>query len=332
MANVGGTYLNLADAAKVKDPDGRTAQVVEMLSKTNTMLQDMPFIECNDGTRHRTTVRTGLPTVGYRKLYAGVPRSKGSYAQVTDSTGALVAMQEVDELLLDIDSDPAGLMYLESMGFMESLNQQFAADLLYADLAANPEKFHGFGPRYDTIAGGQCISAGGSGSDNTSMLFVIWGPLTVHGIFPKGTMAGIEQKSRGRQRVTDANGDPYYAECVDWMWHVGLSVRDPRAVVRLCNIDVSDLKTAGSGSDTSANLFRFMDIAYGQMEGITGLGTSFMIYANSTVRTYLRIQAQNKTSNMLTLERLQGGRPAVMFNGVEVRLMDAISNTEATIS
>jgi hypothetical protein len=333
MATVGSTYLNLADAAKAKDPNGNTATVVELLAKTNSMIMDMPVVECNDGTRHKTTVRTGLPTVGYRQAYKGVTRSKSTRAQVTDSTAMMVAMQEVDEMILDLDSDPSGLMYSESLTFIESLNQQFSTDLLYADIAANPEKFHGFGPRYATL-GDQVISAGTGGTNtNTSIYFVMWGPNTVHGLFPKGTKAGIEQRSRGKQRILDSNSDPYYAECVDWEWHVGLSVRDPRAVVRIANIDLATLVTAGASSDTSQDLLRAMDIAYGQMEGVANLGTSFKIYTNQKVRTYFRIQSQKKLVNSsLSWDMIQGPRPVMRFNGVPMELMDALSSTEATIS
>lgn len=331
MSVIGNTYLSLTDAAKAKDPNGSTAKVVEMLTKTNSMLLDMPYVECNDGSQHRTTVRTGLPTVGYRQAYKGVTRSKSTRAQVTDGTAILAAMQEVDELILDLDSDPAGLMYTEAESFIESLNQQFATDLLYADLAANPEKFHGLGPRYSTLAGGQVVSAGGS-STNTSVWMVIWGPSTIHGIFPKGSMAGISQKSRGKQRVLDSNNDPYYAECVDWLWHVGLSVRDPRAVIRIANIDTTALATADTGSDTSPNLIRALTLAFHKFGSVPNLGTAFRIYANATVITYLDVQIQKKITNNLTWDFITGPRPQMRFNGVPIMQMDAITNAEATIS
>jgi len=333
MSVVGGTFLNLADAAKRKDPDGKTAEIVELLAKTNTMIADIPFAECNDGSQHLTTVRTGLPTVGYRQLNKGVVRSKSTTAQVKDTTAMLTAMQEVDELLLELDSDPAGLMYSESQAFIESLNQQFSTDLLYADIVANPEKFHGIGPRYNSLSNAQCISAGTGGTNtNTSIWMVIWGPSTVHGIFPKGTMAGISQKSRGRQRVLDSNNDPYYAECVDWFWHVGLSVRRPDAVVRICNVDTATLVTAGSGSDTSQDLNLAMIKAFHKFGSVPNLGTAFRIYANSTVITYLDIQIQKKLNYNLTWDTISGPRPQMRFNGVPIMQMDAITSTEATIA
>lgn len=329
MSTVGNVYLSLADAAKAKDPSGQTAQIVEMLAKTNAMLNDIPFVECNDGTRHQTTVRTGLPTTGYRQLYKGVPRSKSTRAQVYDTTAALVAAQEVDEMLLNIDSDPAGLMYSEGLAFTEALNQQFANDLLYADLAATPEKFHGLGPRYGAL-GNQVINAGGS-SNNTSIWFVIWGANTICGLFPRGTRAGIDKQDRGNQRVTDADGNPYYARCVDWFWHVGITVRDPRAGVRIGNIDTGALATTDTSSDTAPNLIRMMTLAFHKFGSLPNLGTSFRIYANATVITYLDIMIQKKISNNLTWNDVTGARPQMRFNGVPIMQMDAITNSEATL-
>ncbi len=34
------------------------------------------------------------------------------------------------------------------------------------------------------------IKGGGSGDDNTSVWLVVWGPNTIHGIYPKGSMPG----------------------------------------------------------------------------------------------------------------------------------------------
>ena len=175
------------------------------------------------------------------------------------------------------------------------------------------------------------LGAGGS-SNNTSIWFVIWGPNTVHGIFPRGTMAGIKQEDRGKQRILDSNNDPYYARCVDWFWHVGLSVRDPRAAVRVANIDTVALATTDTGSDTAPNLIRTMTVAFHKFGSVPNLGTAFRIYANSTVITYLDIMIQKKITNNLTWDFITGPRPQMRFNGVPIMQMDAITNSETTVA
>ena len=69
------TMPTLADLAKRMDPDGNIAKVIEMLAQRNQILDLMPWAECNDGTGHKTTVRTGLPTATWRQLNYGVPSS-----------------------------------------------------------------------------------------------------------------------------------------------------------------------------------------------------------------------------------------------------------------
>ena len=57
--------LTLADWAKRLDPDGKTPKIVELLQQTNEVLSDMAWMEGNLPTGHRTTVRTGIPSVAW---------------------------------------------------------------------------------------------------------------------------------------------------------------------------------------------------------------------------------------------------------------------------
>ena len=63
MATIGNTYLSMIDLFKRQGENGEvTASIIEMLSKINPILQDLITVECNMGTSHLTTVRTGLPS------------------------------------------------------------------------------------------------------------------------------------------------------------------------------------------------------------------------------------------------------------------------------
>ena len=83
--------LTLLDWAKRLDPTGKVARVVEMLEQTNEILQDMLWMEGNLPTGHRTTVRTGLPSVAWRLLNGGVTPSKSTTAQIDEQCGMLEA-------------------------------------------------------------------------------------------------------------------------------------------------------------------------------------------------------------------------------------------------
>lgn len=193
-----GTKLTLADWAKRIDPGGKVDKIVEMLNETNEILDDMVWLEGNLPTGHRTTIRTGLPSATWRKLNYGVQPSKSTTIQVDDTCGMLEAYAEVDKKLADLNGNTAEFRLSEDRAFIEAMNQEFADILIYGDTDTNPEKFLGLAPRYSDILAGtsygknNVLNAGGSGDDTSSIWLVVWGPNTVHGIFPKGSKAGIE--------------------------------------------------------------------------------------------------------------------------------------------
>nr|WP_258577674.1 hypothetical protein [Acinetobacter baumannii] len=79
-----------------------------------------------------------------------------------------------------------------------------------------------------------------------------------HLFYPQGTQAGLDIQDKGQQTVLDAQGGRYEAMRTYFQWDVGLSVRDWRSVVRIANIDVSDLSKDAS---TGANLIDLLDEA-----------------------------------------------------------------------
>ena len=252
MATLSVTNPTLADLAKVTDPDGSIADVVEILNQTNEILADMTWLEGNLTTGHRTTIRSGLPTPTWRKLYGGVQPTKSKAVQVTDNCGMLEDYAEVDKALVDMAGDPAKFRLQEDKPHIEGLNQQVATTLFYGDEAVNAERFTGFAPRFNSLSaanGENIINAAGSGSDNGSIWLVCWSPQTCHGIIPKGSTAGIQQRDLGEvtiENIDGANGR-MQAYRSHYRWDVGMSVRDWRYIVRIANIDRSNLTADLSG-------------------------------------------------------------------------------------
>ncbi|WP_336657671.1 major capsid protein, partial [Pseudomonas marginalis] len=70
---------------------------------------------------------------------------------------------------------------------------------------------------------------------------VVWGQNTIHGIYPKGSKAGLEQKHLGEVTLEDENGGKYQGYRTHFQWKNGLTMRDWRYVVRIANIDISKL-------------------------------------------------------------------------------------------
>lgn len=326
MAVIGNTALTLADWAKRKDPDGKTATIVEMLSQTNEIMLDMRWLEGNLPTGHRTTVRTGLPSATWRRLNYGVQRSKSTTAQVTDETGILEARSAVDEDLAELNGNTAEFRLSESRAFIEGMTQEMAQTIIYGNSGTEPSAFTGLAPRYNDANAASVqniINGGGTGADNTSIWLVVWGDQTVHGIFPKGSMAGLQHNDLGLDDEKDADGNEYRAYKDQYKWKAGLSVRDWRYAVRIANLDVSELALG------NVDLISLMIKALHRLPTM-GMGKA-CFYMNRTVAQYLDIQATNKNNVQLSIKEFDGEFINV-FRGVPIRSVDAITNAEALVS
>ena len=334
MATLGGSVLTLADWAKRIDPQGKTPAIVEMLNLTNAILDDMLFKEGNLPTGERTTIRTGLPTVYWRLLNMGVPSSKSTSAQVDEQAGMLEAWSEVDKDLAELNGNASAFRLSEAQAFIEGMNQKMATTLFYGNQGINPEEFNGLAVRYSSLSATNAqniIDAGGSGSDNTSIWLVTWGQNTVHGVFPKGSQAGLVHEDLGLVTVeTTAGiaGNRMRAYQDRWQWKNGLVVRDWRFAVRIANIDVSDL-VANAGAQA-----KVINLMVKAMHRVPNLGMgSPVFYMNRTAREMLDIQemASVGTGGGITFENVSG-KPVEQFRGVPVRITDAILSTEARVT
>lgn len=338
MATIGFSALTLTDWAKRRDPDDRVASIIELLNQSNEVLQDMLWVEGNLPTGHRTTVRTGLPAVAWRKLNYGVPQSKSTTVQVDDATGMLEAYGQVDKDLAELNGTTAQFRLSENMAFIESMNQAMASTLIYGDSEQNPERFLGLASRYSTISGavnGQNILSAGTvtGGDGTSIWLIGWGENTVHGIYPKGSTAGLIHEDLGLDTVNDAVGGKYRAYLDRYQWKCGLALRDWRYVVRGANIDVSALV-----ADTAGTSVRIIELMSRMIDRIPSFGMCKpAFYMNRTVFSMLRVHALNRSANALGIEQGmdQFGNPIrgnLSFLGIPIRRVDAILSNEAQIS
>ena len=332
MATLSAIHPTLLDITKRLDPEGNIDAIAELLSQTNEVLDDMVWLEGNLPTGHRTTVRTGLPTPTWRKLYGGVQPTKSTTAQVTDACGMLEAYSETDKALADLNGNTAAFRLSEDRAHIEGMNQEFSSTLFYGNESTEPEAFTGFAPRFNSTSannGENVISGSGSGSDNNSIWLVCWGPNTVHGIYPKGSVGGLQFQDKGQVTIENIDGSNGRMEAYrsHYRWDCGLTVRDWRYVVRVANVDLSDLtKNAASGAD----LIDLMTQAVEQVPNIN-LGKP-VFYVSRTIRSFLRRQIMNKVANStLTMEQV-GGKLVTLFDGIPVRRVDALAANEAVVS
>ena len=340
MAALTATHVTLLDWARRIDPDGKIASVVEVLNEYNEILDDISFVEGNLPTGHKVTVRASLPTPTWRLLNVGVVRTKSTSNQITETVGMMEAYSEIDKDLAMLNGNTSQFRFTEDLAHIEAMNQEFSSTLIYGDTSVDPEKFVGLAPRYYSLTStvttyGNLIDAGGTGSDNTSIWLVGWSPSTIMGIFPKGSKAGLQITDLGEQTVLDASNNPFQAYRTHFQWKCGIAVKDWRYVVRICNIDISDLETAGDAADSSSNLLKSMSQAMDKLPPSGMIRPIF--YCNNRVRAMIRVKFLNKSNTYITLAELQSPvtalkRPTLSFMGIPIRRIDSITNLEARIT
>jgi hypothetical protein len=334
MSTITANNPTLLDVAKRLDPDGKIASIVEILNASNEVLTDMPFVEGNLPTGHRTTIRTGLPTPTWRKLYGGVQPTKSTTAQVTDSAGMLEAYAEVDKALADLNGNTAAFRLSEDAAHIEGMSQEMASTLFYGNEGSEPEAFTGLAPRYNSLSAqnsDNIIDFGGSGSDNMSVWLCVWGPNTGHGIYPKGSVGGLQMNDKGQVTIENVDGAGGRMEGyrTHYRWDCGLTIRDWRYFVRIANIDFSVLNAGDAGAVTAQKALITAMIQATERIPSLGKGRA-AFYVPRNIRENLRLGILEKTSNNLSWETVEGKR-VMTFDDIPVRRTDALTASEARV-
>ena len=332
MATLSSNALTLADHAKRLDPDGKTPKIVELLSQTNEILDDMIFMEGNLPTGHRNTVRVGLPNVYWRLLNQGVQPSKSNTAQIDEQCGIMEAWSEVDQKVAELNGNVNTFRLSEASAFIEAMNQEMASTLFYGNSSTAPEEFNGLSVRFADLSADNAeniIAGGGSGADNSSIWLINWGAQTCSGIFPKGSMAGLKHEDLGLQTVqtsTDVAGARLRAYQDHFTWDVGLNLKDWRHVVRIPNIDISNLVSKSSAAD-------LIDLMIKAIHRIPNLNAGRPVfYMNRTLIQMLDIQRRDDmVGSALTYMDIDG-KLIPHFRGIPVKKCDSLLESEALVS
>lgn len=336
MSVVGNTYLNMIDFIKQQGADGDvTADVINLLAELTPVFRNGWHAECNKTTSMMHNILTGLPAVAWGRLYKGIPQGKSSHAMVEDTTGFVEGRSNIDQRLLKLfaEKNIAQMKMNENAAFLEAMAQEFETGFFYHDTTTDPDKFKGVAARYNKLAtsgaGRQIVDAGGTGSDNTSIWFITWGDSQTSLIHPKGSSMGVEHEDHGAQRVTDADGNAFYAEEHTWRLHVGCSVGDYRYNARIANIDVSDLRAG------SVPIFDFMRKAYYKLKSRNFPAGRQVIYCNADVMEVLDMLSANAGSsdNFVRLRPMEiEGKEWDTYKKIPIQETEALLNTEARIT
>jgi hypothetical protein len=333
------TDLTLVDVAK-RTKDGEMLPIVEALQQRNGLLQSMVWKMGNTDTGHEVAARNSLPSVTWVRLNDGVLPSKSTVDTYTEKTGVLEGLSSVDKRIAQINGNEAAFRASEDDAFLAQMANTLESAFFYESTAVNPERILGLQPRLNATTskyGNQIIKADPtpSGNDQTSIWLVGWGERSVYGITPRGQPTGLEMEDKGEIRDKDSTGKVKYKYETLFRWRCGLCVEDYRYLVRIANIDTSQLTVDASAG---ADLVRSMVKAYWQIFDPRAVRLAW--YCNRTVGAFLHQQALSKTFNStLSIEPApmigsEGifGQPIVRALGFPIFISDAITNNEAVVS
>lgn len=331
MATLPAASLTMADYARRQTSDGAIAPITEILAKQLPILDDVPWLDCNQGHENLTVLRTGLPTAYPVSPNGGYQLSKSQTAPIIDSTTRIGSCMEVDCLVADAYADRASFLASEASTHLEALNQEWARQLFYGDFGKVKTEITGLATRFSSLTGNQAMNildAGGTGSDNNSVWFTVWGPSTLHGIVPKGTPMGLQHtRDKGGQpdTVILANGNRQQVYRDFFRWDCGIALRDWRSVVRIANVDTSNLIAESSAAD----LYKLMIKGFHRIRPVLGMGRP-AIYMTRTAMEMLDIQSRNSQSYTLDQTTVEG-KLVTSFRGIPIRVADSLSESEARV-
>lgn len=339
MSAKGVTLVTLADVAK--NGDAEIGSVAEVLVKQNPMLNDIPYMPMNEGTIHKESIRSGLPTVYYRRANQAIPASKTTIEERTYQASHFESKSVMDYKV----ASRGGLdriafnRWNQAMGHIQAMGQEHAALAIYGSPGDDPMKSPGFFDFYSTLAtteasSAQIIDAGGSDSDLTSILLVAWGPNSVFGVYPDGTQAGLKRIDRSPNNTQvqiqgldpSGNAGVFYGFEEQFEIDHGLVVKDYRQACRIANIDISEL-IAGTGVD----LIEAMVDALHKLDSLENGQPIF--YMNRSLQAHLDKQSMTRVgaAGGLTYMDYQG-KPILSFRGVPIRRSDSLLNTEDEVT
>lgn len=324
----------LYDVARVTGPDGKPMKIAQILEQKNDILLDAPFYPTNQSMSMVATRVASEPAGSWIGFNEGGSIEKPSNEQITDSCGMLEAWSEVECKIAELSGNWQKYLEQRDRAFIGGLSKTMAYAFIYNSvLTGNSKSFHGLAPRLASL-GDQVITGGSTDTDNTSIYCVQWGEDKVHGIYPKDLPAGLNYEFKGKCTIEPASGKRMDVYRGKYDWYMGLHVVDPRCIVRIPNIDVSALKTAGDTSDTSANIEKLMSQALDALPDTEG---NVCFYMNKTVLSMLRVKLMNKSNTYLTVDDWVRGntllrRGRMSFMGFPIGRCDQITNAEALVS
>ena len=341
-----GANLTLMELIRRETPDGKLADLVDVISQENRILEDITWIECNNGTYHEDTITATEPTGQERAYDEGVTKEAGTTEKVIEPTCMLNGVSEVDEAKLLHSPNPEGARTQEDGFFLRGMTKTFVSRLFDGNRGTDNRRINGINTRslYANLqtAGSETVvfdNAGGNASatsNKTSIYCIQWGTKKVNCIYPRNDSHGggilpIKMEDFGRSIINQSGTSETKKYVAHQTWFgndFGLFIHDWRCIKRLCNISTTNIDDV---DDFGFHENGLIDL-YSQLE-YNGEGAVF--YCNRTIMAQIMKRANEKGNAYYTMDN-EGEGPfahkVVRFWGIPIKRVDQITNTQAYVT
>lgn len=236
--------LNLLDLAQRSGSDAVVGLVEEVLTQAPEF--EVVPARPKKGTTYRVTRRTGLPTVGFRDINAGVTPGKSTYKQEAKPMHFFDAHIVCDEAIVKADDSELGdVLADEASGTMQAMAIALGTQF-YKGTSADAKGFAGLNDQV-TAGATYYVDAGGSGAT----AWLVWldpGYKGVH--FVVGNDGEFDLKPWKQQYIPDPNDSS--KQLLAWVsnmsFFIGLTVVSQASLFRVKNIDASHPLTDALGA------------------------------------------------------------------------------------
>jgi hypothetical protein len=326
-----GQVMTLRDLA-IANGISNDNTIVEMLTKSTPMLEDMAFRNGNQTDGHLFRVRAGLPGVNWRAINEGVLPTRSTTKMVRETCALLEAVSEIDKKLVDFEENQSLFRLQEAGSFVQSMGQRFSRELWYGDTSVDPRGITGLARRYSDFTGLKAkymIDCGGLVNTNASIWLIIHSTETFFGIVPKQGRIGLEHTASGVIDLEDPDNHGTFEGYRDrFKWQVGCCLKDYRQVIRAANIDVDLLPTFGTNTDQSAHLLEIVNSMTNRVQDLNQGRAVF--YMNRTVKEYW--EQQLLLSHYIEKNMDQAtGKITTSYKGIPIHVDDSLLDTEERV-
>lgn len=306
---------------------------INSLALMTPQLQYLPIMEANSGDFHEISHLTGKPQVSRGETNNEYIPSKSHRAKTRFTCTNLMSSAQYEQKALQrFASNAAAYKAQCAQVTLQTLSEECGSAMFYDNEALNPNKATGLQAYYNTLGTSNNVlsAAGATANAQASMYLVGMGDMGFHGIYPRGTQAGVKVQSK-TDIVLPSNITPGATAIYDvdyFDWYIGFVLADPYTCVRIANIDVAAIRAG-----VTVDLVNLAIDAVSLAKANSRPTLRYAWMAPPAVVNYLTklVLSQVKAGGGLTFENFEGRRIVSLW-GFPVLECDGMSLTEAVVS